>query len=93
MRKKHPQKDTLLYRLVQPGAPSVASLSEETGISKPTLYAWLIQARNATFSESSSIGLGLMKKKTRKHRNCNWPLPAPVSQVEAKRYGWPTRRL
>jgi transposase len=69
MRKKHPQKDALLFRLVQPGAPSIATLSEETGISKPTLYAWLIQARNATFSESPSIGLGLMKKKIRKHRS------------------------
>jgi transposase len=69
MRKKHPQKDALLYRLVQPGAPSIATLSEETGISKPTLYAWLIQARKATFSESPSIGHGLMKKKPRKHRS------------------------
>ena len=69
MRKKHPQKDALLYRLIQPGAPSVATLSEETGISKPTLYAWLAQARNSTLSKSPLPGLGLMKKKNRKQRS------------------------
>jgi len=42
MKQSNPQqREEILQRLRQPGAPSVAVISEETGVPKATLYYWL----------------------------------------------------
>lgn len=40
-RRKYYNREEIVARLRQPGAPSVGVLSEETGVPKATLYAWL----------------------------------------------------
>lgn len=45
MRQKYLNRDELVYRMNQPGCPSIRVLSEETGVPKATLYAWLSSDR------------------------------------------------
>ena len=40
-RLKYRNRDEVVARMRQPGAPSIGVLSEETGVPKATLYAWL----------------------------------------------------
>lgn len=65
-RKKHPLKDEVLHRLKQPGAPSVAVISEETNIPKPTIYAWLSGAASTNLSPTKISGGMLMTKRKKK---------------------------
>jgi hypothetical protein len=39
-RRKYANREEIVARLRQPGAPSIGVLSEETGVPKATLYAW-----------------------------------------------------
>ena len=41
MSNPHPDRTEIVHRLQQPDAPSVATMPEETGIPKGTLYYWL----------------------------------------------------
>src|SRR5690606_22488625 len=45
MRRKYHNRQEIIYRLSQPGSPSIAVISEETGVPKATLYAWLASER------------------------------------------------
>jgi len=57
MRKAHPRRDEVLHRLSQPGAPSVAVLAEEVGVTKVTIYGWLQGARKrALLAATESLG-------------------------------------
>ncbi len=40
MRQKYHNRQEIVHRLNQPGSPSIAVISEETGVSKAILYAW-----------------------------------------------------
>lgn len=40
-RSKYSNRDEVVARLRQPGAPSIGVISEETGVPKATLYAWI----------------------------------------------------
>jgi len=54
MSNSHPDRATIVHRLQQPGAPSVATMSEETGIPKATLYYWLSRSTPAGTDDSTS---------------------------------------
>jgi transposase-like protein len=54
MRQSNPQREEILHRLRQPGAPSVAVIAEETGIPKATLYYWLSRRHDDGASALSS---------------------------------------
>jgi transposase len=57
MRKAHPRRDEVLHRLSQSGAPSVAVLAEEVGVTKVTIYGWLQGARKrALLAATESLG-------------------------------------
>ena len=45
MRQKYHNRQEIVHRLSQPGSPSIAVISEETGVPKATLYAWLSSER------------------------------------------------
>lgn len=45
MRRKYQNRQEIVHRLSQPGSPSIAVISEETGVPKATLYAWLSSER------------------------------------------------
>lgn len=45
MRQKYPNREELVYRMNQAGCPSIRVLSEESGVPKATLYAWLYSDR------------------------------------------------
>jgi len=47
MTKKWENKEQILTRLRQPGAPSVPVISEETGIPVATLYSWVSRERRS----------------------------------------------
>ena len=64
-RKHHPQREQIIRRLQQPGAPSVSVISQETKIPKPTLYAWLQQAKSASFKSKQNTGFLMTKKKAK----------------------------
>lgn len=64
MRPRHPRRDEIICRLQQPGSPSVATISEETGVPTATLYAWLSLARRtpAALSPNMTGGLNMAKR-------------------------------
>ncbi len=41
MRQKYHNREEMVHRMNQPGSPSIRVLSEESGVPKATLYAWL----------------------------------------------------
>lgn len=47
MSSSYPNRAEVVRRLQEPGAPTVASMSEETGIPKGTLYYWLSRSTPA----------------------------------------------
>lgn len=55
MRNPHPDRDGIIRRLQQPGAPSVATMAEETGIPKGSLYYWLSRSTPAGLHDSPSL--------------------------------------
>jgi hypothetical protein len=63
-RLKYQNRDEVVARMRQPGAPSIGVLSEETGVPKATLYAWLRLAGGRSASESVE-GLHMGKSKGR----------------------------
>jgi transposase len=54
MSNHHPDREEILRRLQQPGAPSVPTMAEETGIPKATLYYWLSRNTPAGGHDSPS---------------------------------------
>ena len=64
-RLKYQNRDEVVARMRQPGAPSIGVLSEETGVPKATLYAWLRLAGGRSAGESVE-GLHMGKSKRRK---------------------------
>lgn len=64
-RLKYQNRDEVVARMRQPGAPSIGVLSEETGVPKATLYAWLRLAGGRSAGESSEV-LHMGKTKGRK---------------------------
>jgi len=54
MSNPHPNRPEIVHRLQQPDAPSVATMSEETGIPKGTLYYWLSRSTPAGTAPSTS---------------------------------------
>lgn len=69
-RRKYANREEIVARLRQPGAPSIGVLSEETGVPKATLYAWLRLAggRPPQVGEST-LSTGHMKKSKGKKRS------------------------
>lgn len=65
MRKKYHNRVELVRRLSQPGAPSIAVISEESGVPKATLYAWLASERRLGRMDSTSKGGLLMAKRSK----------------------------
>ena len=64
MKKKYQNRLEILHRLKQPGSPSIAVISEESGVPKATLYAWLsIDRRNG--KQGIAQGSLLMTKRTK----------------------------
>ncbi len=63
MRQKYHNRDEVVHRLNQPGAPSIAVISEETGVPKATLYAWLASERRLSRVDTNSKGSLLMSKR------------------------------
>lgn len=51
MRQKYQNRQEIVHRLSQPGSPSIAVISEETGVPKATLYAWLSSERRLSRTE------------------------------------------
>lgn len=64
-RLKYQNREEVVARLRQPGAPSIGVLSEETGVPKATLYAWLRLAGGRSAGESVEV-LHMGKSKGRK---------------------------
>jgi transposase-like protein len=66
MRQSNPQREEILHRLRQPGAPSVGVISEETGIPKATLYYWLSRRpHDGPSAMSSQEGNPGMRKRSK----------------------------
>ena len=65
MRQKYHNRAEVVGRLSQPGAPSIAVISEETGVPKATLYAWLASERRVGPLDSSRKGHLLMSKRSK----------------------------
>ena len=64
-RLKYQNREQVVARMRQPGAPSIGVLSEETGVPKATLYAWLRLAGGRSASETAEV-LHMGKSKGRK---------------------------
>jgi transposase-like protein len=65
MRQKYHNRVELVHRLSQPGAPSIAVISEESGVPKATLYAWLASERRSGRTDPISKGSLLMTKRSK----------------------------
>lgn len=65
MRQKYHNRVEVVHRLNQPGAPSIAVISEETGVPKATLYAWLASERRLSRTDPISKGGLLMIKRSK----------------------------
>ena len=65
MKTKYLNRVEILQRLNQPGSPSVAVISEETGVPKATLYAWLSSERRSGIHNNASKGPMLMTKRSK----------------------------
>lgn len=65
-RRKYSNREEIVARLRQPGAPSIAVLSEETHVPKATLYAWLRLAggRSVPVGERETMGSLRGKKRS-----------------------------
>lgn len=63
MKSKYQNREEILLRLNQPGSPSISVISEETGVPKATLYAWLSGDRRSRVLNPSSQGPMLMTKR------------------------------
>jgi transposase-like protein len=65
MRQKYHNRQEIVHRLSQPGSPSIAVISEETGVPKATLYAWLASEKRSTRLDSSPKGRLAMTKRSK----------------------------
>lgn len=65
MRRKYHNRQEIVHRLSQPGSPSIAVISEETGVPKATLYAWLASERRSGRMDTAAKGFPAMTKRTK----------------------------
>lgn len=65
MKKKYHNREIIVHRLSQPGSPSINVISEETGVPKATLYAWLANQKRLSRSTNFSTGQLAMTKRTK----------------------------
>ena len=63
MKPINPNRQTTVDRMNQPGSPSIAVISEETGVSKHTLYAWLARDRRLSQNDKNSTNGRIMTKR------------------------------
>jgi transposase-like protein len=63
MRQKYHNRQEIVHRLNQPGSPSIAVISEETGVPKATLYAWLASDKRSGSNEQfRKVPLAMTKR-------------------------------
>lgn len=65
MRQKYHNRQEIVYRLSQPGSPSIAVISEETGVPKASLYAWLAAERRMSRAQHNPKERLSMTKRTK----------------------------
>lgn len=67
MRKKYLNRQEIVHRLSQPGSPSIAVISEETGVPKATLYAWLYsERRSGRIEQPGKVPLAMTRRSKRR---------------------------
>jgi transposase len=65
-RLKYQNREEVVARMRQPGAPSIGVLSEETGVPKATLYAWLrLSGGSSVTGAAEDIHMGKSKGRKR----------------------------
>lgn len=65
-RLKYQNREEVVARMRQPGAPSIGVLSEETGVPKATLYAWLrLSGGRSVAGAAEDIYMGKSKGRKR----------------------------
>lgn len=69
MRQKYHNRQEMIHRMNQPGSPSIRVLSEESGVPKATLYAWLSNARRSGQFQPLTPGEPLVMSKRIKPRS------------------------
>lgn len=80
-RLKYQNRDEVVARMRQPGAPSIGVLSEETGVPKATLYAWLrLAGGRSAGSADEDIQMG--KKSKGKKRSPSQKLKLLAKSIE-----------
>jgi transposase len=62
---KYQNREEIVARMRQPGAPSIGVLSEETGVPKATLYAWLRLSGGRSVTGAAEV-IHMVKSKGRK---------------------------
>jgi transposase-like protein len=63
MNKKYTNRTEIIHRLSQPNSPSISVISEETGVPKATLYAWMrVQRLAFKAAEGNLQGVGMSKR-------------------------------
>ena len=65
MRQKYHNWQEIVYRLSQPGSPSIAVISVETSVPKATLYAWLAAERRMSRAENNPKDRLAMTKRSK----------------------------
>lgn len=78
---KYQGRDAIVARMRQAGSPSIGVISEETGVPKATLYAWLRMA-GGRYSEVVKEGLYMGKKANGKQRSPNQKLLLLAKSIE-----------
>jgi hypothetical protein len=63
MKSRNPNRQAIIDRMNQPGSPSISVISEETGVSKHTLYAWLSRDRRLKQNDHNSTSRRMMTKR------------------------------
>lgn len=63
--RKYSNRQGIVHRLSQPGSPSIGVISEETGVPKATLYAWLASERRLGRTSSTRKGPLAMTKRSK----------------------------
>ena len=60
---RNPNRQSIIDRINQPGSPSISVISEETGVSKHTLYGWLARDRRLRQIEKNPTDRPIMTKR------------------------------
>jgi transposase len=66
---KYFNREEMIHRMNQPGSPSIRVLSEESGVPKATLYAWLYHDRRSRRQQSSEPKEPIIMTKRNKPRS------------------------